>query len=383
MRKSFEIIEVSTITKFVKIINERLNNSNKNYYYRGENEKFEFRTPSLYLEDSLAFLGSEFYYRTLIKEMGEEIATDSATLTRQLAEMQHYGAKTRILDITTNPLIALYFAVDIDNGKDGYIYIYQEEKREEKFDTGHTIAIKTALNFVSTKVINDFIGYYEKYGKLVKLFGENIDSEKNFKSFKDSLAFTTSLKNLLEKGNKYTNDTSNPEMFIVEGDSVHYHKMHFDRYNLLKNERKLFLLDFNRDISSEKVDEFLEILNQRALVKERLQYSYEVYKDLTISHIVLATKATDRIRQQQGAFIFPCYVNTDGKSHEEIKKDINKSIEDKAAPFIIKVSSENKKKLRKELTKFGISKGIIYPDIQHKSQDILDILREDFVNKNI
>ncbi len=46
-----------------------------------------------------------------------------------------------MLDITKNPLIALYFAVEKDDEFPGYVYLFHS-KNDEKFDTGHTVAIK-------------------------------------------------------------------------------------------------------------------------------------------------------------------------------------------------------------------------------------------------
>lgn len=70
------IEQISSVAGFVNLITKKLNDESKNYYYRGEHSGFNFRTPSLYMNESLTYLGSEFYYRTLIKEMGEEPAQD-------------------------------------------------------------------------------------------------------------------------------------------------------------------------------------------------------------------------------------------------------------------------------------------------------------------
>ena len=99
-------------------------------------------------------------------------------------------------------------------------------------------------------------------------------------------------------------------------------------------------------------------------------------------HIILPSKTTDRLRQQQGAFIFPKYVNTKNKSIDKIQEEIDQSIKALEATltttrFIkktkkhkeieftcIKIKGKYKSQVRYELEQLGITSGFIYPDIE-------------------
>ena len=163
--------KVESVTEFLNCIIEgtRVAQTKYNFYYRGEKQYYPLRLPNFYTHEhseKLVRQGSEFYYRSLINELGRADYSDSFSLFQLLSELQHYEAKTRMLDISSNPLVALYFATEENNGvqkntkdyeSDGHIYIFGEEINHEKFDTGHTVAIKSSLNLISQEKTNTFI----------------------------------------------------------------------------------------------------------------------------------------------------------------------------------------------------------------------------------
>ena len=149
--------EISSVTEYIEFNLEQFRNTRgKNFYFRGESKKFDYRLPNLYLNKQLTMEGSNYYYNSLLAELGRKTYQNNVELIQVFSELQHYEAKSRLLDITTNPLIALYFATDNVTG-DGYVYLFSEKKGEEKFESSHIIAIKSALSLMKQRDIDTFI----------------------------------------------------------------------------------------------------------------------------------------------------------------------------------------------------------------------------------
>ena len=312
----------------------------EHFYFRGESSYHEFRTPSLYLQEKLTMEGSEYYYRVLLNELGRDDYQENTSLVRLMSELQHYGAKTRMLDITRNPLVALYFAVEKDDSEPGFLFVYKSNSIEEKFDTGHTVAIKSALNFMPQQAINNFLDGVNSINKKIDLSKfEYVQLEELGQKLKGS--------------------------------------------DLQEEELNGFINVTTR---------FMELLNQRARVRERLVYPFKIFFDLQKAHIVIPSKTTDRIRQQQGAFIYPRYVSSNS-SYNSIKKQISDSINELSTMLktnkvvknnsvtetdtntlsfsVIKIDGGNKRSIRNQLELLGITEGFIYPDIEHQSNALI------------
>ena len=104
---------VSSVSDFFQAV-LGLGNQEKEIFYRGHSNKVKYRLePSVFRRDDQ---GNYIYldvedrlYRELLVSNSGDFQGDVYTLDR-LVRMQHYSLPTRLLDITSNPLIALYFA---------------------------------------------------------------------------------------------------------------------------------------------------------------------------------------------------------------------------------------------------------------------------------
>ena len=346
-------IIVDSLESFLRLILNSRNDAVRqetHLYFRGENRYNKYIVPSLYLDENLSKKSSEYYYRVLLSQIGSADYSKSSDLFKYMVDFEHHGAKTRILDISANPLIAVFFAVEdkYNDSEDGYVYVFGSFHKEdrpdsnaEQFDVGHTVAVKTALNLISQDKINEFMNTCKS------IYARTSRNDWNQLRFKDI------------------------GLLPFNSDDNNMNQLSF---------RDITSLQIN---SSEyiAIQTFMDLLNQRAKTSVDLVYPFNIYEDLQLSHIIIPSNCSDRLKMHQGAFIFPKYVQTEGKSLNIIQKEIDRSVNTLSANIVsndgrkvnvIKIPGDKKAQIKKDLANVGISEGFVYSDIEHRSNTLLE-----------
>lgn len=187
-RPANALFQASSVGAFIEHV-LALTHGGREVFYRGHSNRIKYRLePSILRKDEK---GNYVYrdaedqlYRELLVSNSIDFQGDVYTIDR-LVRMQHYSLPTRLLDITSNPLIALYFACKSNLIQDGEVIVFSMARDQIKYfdsDTASCIANLTRLPKASKDGLDFSSLDVRKFNKLapVKQLLHFIKEEKPF-----------------------------------------------------------------------------------------------------------------------------------------------------------------------------------------------------------
>ena len=326
---------ISNVSDLIKILNKLgIPDIGKTRFFRGQADKDWIIEPSIFRNKKLI----ENEHR-IIKDLLTNCPDDFSpndTLFEKLVKLQHYGCKTRLLDLTSNALVALYFSCveKSHHHKDGELIILDIPNEHIKYSDSDTVSILTAISVQSndfniTKCIRN--ASIHKRLKELSYIASNFN-DKNINNFEES--------GLGKLFNMTKNDYKNliASGFPGAGQNAFLHSF---------NEQKE-IVALIHDIRADKPS-FQPIINS---------------EDLNRILCVKAKLNNARITRQQGCFLL-YGMNEDKLSHPPIPEEWFRKA--KKQKFIVR----NKQNILKELELFGVSTQILFPELEKQAIELV------------
>jgi len=250
-----------------------------------------------------------------------------------LTHMQHFELKTRMLDVSTNPLVALYMAVnkiytgDPEQLYYGEVIVYFTDVNSVKYYDSYKVMINSKLIFLSSDEKKDLFYFIKKLDNVSKKLYDKI-------------------KNLIWDNEKLTRTLI---IDIISAGNIN--NFHFDEFEIDYGLRAYYKL---LNIIRKDIPAFSNKIDLKSLLK---------------AYVVNVGYVNERIAAQSGGFILFGLDKNYLTSRQSQLGDIISTRNIRAIPRII---IKNKIKIYEELIALGINDSTMIPDIEHASKFILD-----------
>ena len=333
-----EINSVSDLSQILQTLGEPEKGHTR--FFRGHGDEGWQMLPSIYRETSL-IENEDKIIKDALTYCPDDFSP-SDTLFEKLVKLQHYGYSTRLLDLTANALVALYFAAwnEQHQDKDGELIILDIPNEEIKYGDSDTVAILSAISL-----------------------------QDKITSIQKCITVANQARNVKEKVYErryiyFMETANNEEMEDIERFREELDFKNLEEYKdcLKKQEGKEAFLEFFN-----KQPEIISLLHDIQTDKPSFRPVIET-SDLQRVICVRAKLNNQRISRQQGCFLL--FGIKDNKTEAAaIPAEWHPSASNSQK---ILVKAESKDAIMEELKSFGISKRTLFPELEAQATEIMN-----------
>ena len=176
-RVSIEFVD--SLQKYIDLLQKQLRSEDEKLFYRGQSDCSYRLVPSLFRKDEWKENECRMY-QELISRCPSDILYSNSYIER-LAIMQHYGLPTRLLDVTQNPLIALYFACESNPNRRGEVITFNINKNEIEYSYSEKAELLSTLPLLSYDMQKELYNIVKNEKFLSNTYENFINLNKNIK----------------------------------------------------------------------------------------------------------------------------------------------------------------------------------------------------------
>lgn len=355
------IHEIKTVSNYIEEIEKLINNKEHNYYFRGQDDAFSNTLPAVFRSRKLLDNEDNLFNDFLMTD--PQLFEKCRTNFERMALMEHYHLPTRLLDVSSNPLIALFFAVKGGQGN-GEVYIYKDQPNMDKL--ARMLDEQGWHHLIAEYQCKIGLTYHNYFKKNAFSNEMQLESSLARQSMADKSSFFQTVKNFYKLDNDYIEQQhglwSHSYFSYFEGTDSNYfadfkHDLHTLPFLRLFEEAK-------RDIPS-----FENKLNPLELI---------------VPKIVTIKRMSRRMENQQGLFLFVPFIGDEYDqsvtiNYPEVERRAQLAIDilslynpdnpNEKEKYII--PAKYKRPILDELARLGIDYSFIYPEDHTKKAEMI------------